>query len=133
MSGAMNFEGLTLFLIYLTLGLAMLAVFTRLYIWITPYDEAADIAKGRMAPAIALAGALIGFTFPLLVASYARSSVMGFIAWGALACFVQLALFWVLYYWLMPRSIDANNTASATCFAASSVCVGLINAASFLP
>jgi putative membrane protein len=132
MWSAMSFEGLKLFAIYLGLSLVMLGVFVRLYIWTTPYHEPTEIAKGKMAPAIALAGAMLGFTFPLLVASFTRSSVVGFLAWGALACFVQLLLFQLLYR-LMPRSIEANNVASATCYAAASVCVGLINAASFLP
>lgn len=127
-----GFEGLKLFALYLGLSLVMLALFVRLYIWSTPYHEPTEIAKGKMAPAIALAGAMIGFTIPLLVASYTRSSVIGFIAWGTLACFVQLILFRVMY-WLMPKSIEANNVASATCFASGSVCVGLMNAASFLP
>ncbi len=130
--GSMSFEGLKLFVLYLGLSLAMLGMFVRLYVWTTPYHEPTEIAKGKMAPAVALAGAMLGFTFPLLVASYTRSSALGFIAWGALACFVQLLLFRVMY-WLMPRSIEANNVASATCFAAASICVGLMNAASFLP
>jgi len=33
-----------------------------------------------MAPAIALAGAMVGFTFPLLVASYTHSNIIGFLA-----------------------------------------------------
>ena len=121
-----------MFVLYLGLSLVMLALFVRLYIWSTPYHEPTEIAKGKMAPAIALAGAMIGFTIPLLVASFTRSSVLGFVAWGALACFVQLILFQVMY-WLMPKSIEANNVASATCYASASVCVGLMNAASFLP
>lgn len=132
MFSAMSFEGLKLFVLYLSLGLVMLGLFVRLYEWTTPYHEPTEIAAGKIAPAIALSGAMLGFTFPLLVASYSRSSVLGFIAWGALACFVQLLLFRVLY-WLMPRSIESNNVASATCFATASICVGLINAASFLP
>jgi len=127
-----GFESLRLFVLYLGLSIAMLALFVRLYIWSTPYHEPTEIAKGKLAPAIALAGAMLGFTIPLLVASYTRSSVVGFLAWGALACFVQLILFRVMY-WLMPRSIEANNVASATCYASASVCVGLMNAASFLP
>jgi putative membrane protein len=128
----MHFEGLKLFILYLGLSLAMMGIFVRLYIWSTPYHEPTEIAKGKLAPAIALAGAMLGFTFPLLVASYTRSSVLGFLAWGALACFVQLILFQLMYR-LMPKSIEANNVASATCFASASVCVGLMNAASFLP
>ena len=132
MFDAINFEGLAQFALYLGLSLVLLALFVRLYIWTTPYHEPTEIAKGKMAPAIALAGAMLGFTFPLLVASYTRSSVTGFLAGGALACLVQLLLFQVLYR-LMPREIEANNVASATCYAAASVCVGLMNAASFLP
>lgn len=128
----MHFEGLKLFALYLGLSLVMLGIFVRLYIWTTPYHEPAEIAQGKLAHAIALSGAMLGFTFPLLVASYTRSGVLGFIAWGALACCVQLLLFRFLY-WLMPSSIESNNTASATCYATASICVGLINAASFLP
>ena len=131
-TSAMSFEGLKLFALYLGLSLVMMAIFVRLYIWTTPYHEPTEIAKGKLAPAIALSGAMLGFTFPLLVASFSRSSVYGFVAWATLACFVQLLLFQVLYR-LMPKSIEANNVASATCYASASVCVGLINAASFLP
>ena len=58
--------GLKLFALYLGLSLAMLAVFVRLYISITPYHEPTEIASGKLAPAIALSGAMLGFTFPLL-------------------------------------------------------------------
>lgn len=129
----MSFQGVYMFCLYLVLGVGLLAVFARLYTWITPYDESVDIAQGKLAPAIALSGALIGFTMPLLVASYTHASVLGFIIWGSLACLVQLLLFWLLAYKLMPRMIETNNPAGATCFAAASFCVGLINAASMLP
>ena len=127
-----DFSGLLLFAIYFATGAAMLAAFTWLYLRVTPYDEAAEISKGHLAPAIALAGAMLGFTFPLLVASYTHSNFLGFLAWGVLASLVQLLAFWVMY-WLLPRVIESNNVAGATCFAAASVCVGLINAASFIP
>lgn len=120
------------FTLYLAAGLVLLAGFTWLYIQITPFSEADDITNGRVAPAIALAGAMMGFTFPLLVASYTRLDLLGFLAWGFLTCLVQLAVFRVMY-WLLPSVIEKNNVAGATCFAAASVCVGLINAASFIP
>jgi len=132
MPNAQDFNGLLLFGVYLLTGIAMLVAFTWLYLRITPYDEAAEISKGNMAPPIALAGAMVGFTFPLLVASYTRSNIVGFLAWGMLSCFVQLLAFRVMY-WLLPRVIESNNVAGATCFAAASVCVGLLNAASFIP
>ena len=123
---------LILFISYTTASLVLLAVFTRLYIWVTPYDEMADISNGRVAPAIALGGAMLGFTFPLLVASYLHSDMLEFLAWGFLACLVQLGVFWLLHG-LLPRVIETNNAAGAICFAAASVCAGLINAASFIP
>src|ERR1700730_18394395 len=132
MSSLFDFQGLILFALYFAAGLAMLAVFTRLYIWVTPYDEAGEISKANLAPAIALAGAMLGFTFPLLVASYTHNNIWGFFAWGAVACAAQLIVFWVLH-WLLPKVIETNNAAGSTCFAAASVCVGLINAASFIP
>ena len=127
-----DFNGLLLFGVYLSTGVAMLVAFTWLYLRITPYDEAAEISKGHMAPAIALAGAMLGFTFPLLAASYTHSNFIGFLAWGVLSCLVQLLAFWIMHG-LLPRVIETNNVAGATCFAAASVCVGLLNAASFIP
>ena len=123
---------LLFFALYLIVGLLLLAAFTWLYIQITPFNEADDIANGRLAPAIALAGAMLGFTFPLLIASYTRLDLLGYMAWGFVTCLVQLAVFRIMY-WLLPSVIEKNNVAGATCFAAASVCVGLLNAASFIP
>jgi putative membrane protein len=131
MQSVQDFSGLLLFALYFATSVSMLGAFTWLYLRVTPYDEATDISKGSLAPAIALAGAMLGFTFPLLVASYTHSNFLGFLAWGVISCLVQLLAFWILY-WLLPRVIETNNVAGATCFAASSVCVGLINAASFI-
>jgi uncharacterized protein DUF350 len=77
-----DFNGLLLFAIYFATGVAMLGAFTWLCLRVTPYDEATEISKGHLAPAVALAGAMLGFTFPLLVASYTHSNFLGFLAWG---------------------------------------------------
>lgn len=124
--------GFMMFLLYIVLSLALLAAFTYAYIQVTPYDEAVDIFEGKLAPAIALAGAMLGFTFPLLVASYTHSEVLWFLGWALIACVVQLGVFAVLHR-LLPRVIETNNVAGATVFAAASICAGLINAASFIP
>jgi len=126
------FTSLLSFAIYLVASLAMLAAFTRLYLWVTPYDEVTDIRAGKMAPAIALSGAILGYTFPILVAAHVQAGFIDFVAWSLLACVVQLCVFWLLY-WLMPRVIESNNPAGALCFATASVCAGLINAGSFVP
>ena len=132
MSLAESLHGIFWFLVYLALSLALLAAFTRLYVRTTPYDEAADISAGKLAPAIALAGAMLGFTFPLLVASYTHSSLIGFIGWSLISCLVQLMVSAAMHR-MLPRAIETNNAAGATCYAAASVCAGLMNAASFIP
>jgi putative membrane protein len=124
--------GILLFILYLFVSLTLLAAFTWAYLNVTPYDEAVDITEGKLAPAIALAGAMLGFTFPLLVASYTHSNFGWFLVWALIACLVQLGVFFALHR-LLPRVIETNNVAGATCFAAASVCAGLINAASFIP
>jgi putative membrane protein len=125
-------EGFALFVSYLALSLVMLAAFTALYIRVTPYDDIKDIAEGKMAPAIALSGAMLGFTFPLIIASYLHAGIPGFVFWGLISCAVQLGVFWFLHRFLPPR-IETNNTAGATCYAAAAICAGLLNAASFIP
>jgi putative membrane protein len=127
-----NLEAFLLFVAYLAAGLALLGVFVRLYLWVTPYDDMKEIHAGQIAPAIALAGAMLGFTFPLLVASYLQSSLGSYVVWSAIACGVQLGVFTLLHR-LMPPMIETNNAAGALCFAMAAVCAGLINAASFIP
>ena len=126
-----TFEGLALFVAYLSAGLVMLAAFTTIYLWITPYDEATEIKAGHLAPAIALCGAMLGFTFPLLVASSVRTGFVDFAGWSIVACVVQVLVFWALHR-ILPRVIETNNPAGALCFATASICAGLLNAASFL-
>ena len=131
MSGLAS-SGIGGFLVYFGFSLALLVAFTMLYVRVTPYDEARDISNGKLAPAVALAGAMLGFTFPLLMASYTHSDLRGFLAWSVISCLTQLGVFWVLYR-VLPNVIEANNVAGASCFATASVCAGLINAASFIP
>ena len=131
MSGLAS-SGIGGFLVYFGFSLALLVAFTMLYVRVTPYDEARDISNGNLAPAVALAGAMLGFTFPLLMASYTHSDLRGFLAWSVISCLTQLGVFWVLYR-VLPNVIEANNVAGASCFATASVCAGLMNAASFIP
>ena len=131
MSGLAS-SGIGGFLVYFGFSLALLVAFTMLYVRVTPYDEARDISNGKLAPAVALAGAMLGFTFPLLMASYTHSDLRGFLAWSVISCLTQLGVFWVLYR-MLPNVIEANNVAGASCFATASVCAGLMNAASFIP
>ena len=127
-----NLQGLMMFAAYFVSSLVLLALFARLYLLTTPYDDMNEIKKGNIAPAIAFAGAMLGFTFPLVVASYLHSAFVEFIVWGIISCLIQLAVF-NAFHRVLPRMIEANNAAVALCFAIAAVCAGLINAASFVP
>jgi putative membrane protein len=125
-------EAFLWFVTYLAFGLALLAVFARLYFVITPHDDMAMIHDGKVAPAVALGGAMLGFTFPLLTASYLHETFFGFLIWATIACLVQLGVFRAIYLF-MPRAIETNNVAGGTVYAFAAVCAGLLNAASFIP
>ncbi len=127
-----DLEAFGFFALYVGLGLGMLLVFTRAYIWMTPYNEAEDIRKGNIAPAVALVGAMLGFTAPLLAASLYGAGWLDYLQWALIACLVQLACFKVLY-WLLPKEIESANGAAALVYAGAAVCVGLINAFSIIP
>jgi putative membrane protein len=125
-------EAFLLFVSYLAASLALLGLFAALYLRMTPYDDIKDIHDGKIAPAIALGGAMLGFTFPLLMASYLQSNYWAFIIWSLIAGAIQLGVF-ALMYRLMPRVIETNNVAGAVIFAVAAACAGLMNAASFIP
>lgn len=120
------------FLLYFCSGVVLLAVFTRIYVWFTPYSEFVEIRAGKKAPAIALGGAMIGYTIPIVAASHAGVDFSEFMLWAVISGIVQLVCFKVLYG-LLPRQIEADNQAVATFFAAASVSIGLINAFSLIP
>lgn len=120
------------FCLYALASLAMLGLFTRIYLWLTPYDEFGQIKEGYAAPAIALSGALLGFTFPLLSISYHGINLLDFLIWGAVAGVMQIVVFKVLY-WAIPMEIERDNSAIAILYASLAICVGLINAFSLIP
>jgi putative membrane protein len=120
------------FLLYAGSGIALLALFTKLYQKWTPYDEFIQMKKGKKAPAFAMGGAMLGFTFPIVSLSYHGVNWVDFIIWSVVAGFVQLVLFKVLYR-VIPMDIDEDNQAIGIFYAFAAICVGLINAFSLIP
>lgn len=120
------------FLMYAFASLAMLGVFARIYLWLTPYDEFAQIKAGYTTPAIAFSGALLGFVFPMLSVSYHGINFVDFLMWSAVAGALQIVLFKILYK-AIPMEIDRDNSAIAILYASVAVCLGLINAFSLIP
>lgn len=120
------------FLLYTFSSLILLGIFGKIYQWLTPYHEHESIKEGKLAPAIALGGALIGFTLPLLSVSYHGVNYVDFMIWAAIAGVLQLILFKALY-WIIPMQIEEDNKAIGLIYAVLAFCVGLINAFSLIP
>ena len=125
-------EALGNFLLYTFSSLVLLGVFGKVYQWLTPYHEHEQIKQGKLAPAIALGGALIGFTFPLLSVSYHGVNYVDFLIWAGVTGLVQIVLFKVLY-WIIPMQIEEDNKAIALIYAVLAFCLGLICAFSLIP
>ena len=120
------------FLLYTFSSLILLGVFGKVYQWLTPYHEYDSIKEGKLAPAIALGGALIGFTLPMLSVSYHGVNYIDFLIWAAVVGVLQIVLFKALY-WIIPMQIEEDNRAIALIYAILAFCVGLISAFSLIP
>src|SRR3954453_23375783 len=115
-----TWEAFLNFCLYAFSSLGLLAVFGRLYLWLTPYDEFAQIKRGSVAPAMALSGALVGFTLPMLSVSYNGVNIIDFLIWSAVAGLVQLILFKIMY-WIIPMQCEEDNKPIALLYAALAV------------
>lgn len=120
------------FLLYTFSSLVLLAIFGKIYQWLTPYHEHEQIKAGKLAPAISLGGALIGFTLPLLSVSYHGVNYVDFLLWAGIVGVLQIILFKGLYY-VIPMQIEEDNKAIALIYAVLAFCVGLISAFSLIP
>lgn len=121
------------FIVAFGLACLFLAVFKRLYQMSTPYDEAQLIGDGNVAAAVALGGAIIGFALPLASALTQTADPLEFTVWAVLAGVVQILSSLVVRRFVvrdMAARIEQGNVASGAYLAATSVGVGLLNAAS---
>lgn len=121
------------FIVAFGLACLFLTVFKWLYQVSTPYDERTLIAANNTAAAVALGGAIIGFALPLASALEVTSGIVEFAAWALLAGVIQIVAALIIRRVVvrdMAQRIEAGNLASATYSAATSIGVGLLNAAS---
>src|SRR4051794_29307328 len=89
-------RGIDDFLIYLAASLILLAVFTAIYIWITPYRELQLIREGNVAAAVSLSGTVLGFAIPLSHAIAQSVNLAEMAMWAVVALVVQLLVFFVV-------------------------------------
>jgi putative membrane protein len=116
------------FLSYLGVSVALLAAFIFIYARATPYKEFALIAHDNLAAAIAFAGAVLGFTAPLVASIYYTQSLGEMCLWAGITCLVQLVVLLALRR--QARRIEDGHVASAVVVATVSFAVGLLNAVS---
>ncbi|KZE18346.1 MULTISPECIES: DUF350 domain-containing protein [Sphingomonas] len=126
-------NGAVHFIVAFGLACLFLTVFKWLYQVSTPYDERALISANNVAAAVALGGAIIGFALPLASALSVTISVVEFTAWALLAGVIQIVAAFIIRRVIvrdMAARIEGGNVASAIYSAATSIGVGLLNAAS---
>lgn len=121
-------DGVIAFISYLGCAIVLLLLFIVIYIRVTPYREFELIAKENSAAAVTLAGAVLGFTFPVVASIYYTRSLLEMAAWAAITCVVQLGVFIVLRS--QASRIEQGNMAAAIMVATFSVAIGLLNAVS---
>ena len=122
------FAAVTAFLAYLGVSVALLVAFTYVYAKATPYREFTLIAHDNIAVALTFAGAVLGFTVPLVASIYYTQSLIEMSLWAAITCLVQLAVLVVLRK--QAERIEQGHVGSAIVVSVMSVAIGLLNAAS---
>ncbi len=126
-----SLTGLPAFAAYFALAVVLLLVFVRLYTWVTPHDEFGLIRANNPAAAIAFAGAIIGFAWPLASAITHSMSLLDCAIWGGIALIVQVLTFFISNAALkqLPQRINQGELAAGIFSAGCSVTVGILNAA----
>lgn len=131
MKTAFYLSGLPNFLAYFGVAILLLLVFAMVYSKLTPHHEFKLISENKPAAAIAFAGSLLGFVLPLYSAISHSVSLIDCVIWGLVAIIVQLITFFCLRLFIkdLSQRIARDEIASGIFVAASSVAVGLLNAA----
>lgn len=126
-----SLAGLPAFAAYFALAIVLLLLFVRLYTWVTPHDEFALIRANNAAAAIAFAGAIIGFAWPLASAITHSMSLLDCAIWGGVALVVQVLTFMISSAALkqLPQRITQGELAAGIFSAGCSITVGMLNAA----
>lgn len=120
---------------HLLTGIAFLAVFLVVYLWVTPHKEITLIRAGNGAAALGLMGAVVGFSIALSRAIEVSSYLYEAAIWAAIALVAQIVAQFAaqLAFPKLYSEIENNNWAAAIVKAGLALAVGLINAACMTP
>ena len=118
---------------YFGISLLFLVIFKFIYKFITPHDEWKLINEEQnTAAAIGFGGAVLGFAIALSGAASNSVSLVDFATWGAVALVAQSLAFALVRFGFMPQiinRIESNEVSAGIMLAATSIAVGLLNAA----
>ena len=128
---AASLAGLPDFVVYLLVALALVALFTWLYMLVTPQRELALIRAGNQAAAVSLGGAILGFAIPLAMSIAQSHDLLDMAIWSVIALVVQLGVFFLCGLLIdhEAKRITEGDMAAASFLAITSVAAGLVNAA----
>jgi putative membrane protein len=126
-----SLNGLPLFLAYMGTAVVLTLIYLVIYMWVTPHQEIKLIRDNNMAAALACAGSLIGFNFPLASAMANSVALMDCVVWGVVALVVQIAIFFLVRLPVpkISERIEKGETASGLWLGAASLAGGVLNAA----
>jgi len=121
------------FSVYFGVSLLFLVIFKFVYKFITPHDEWKLIKEEKnTAAAIGFGGAIVGFAIALSGAASNSVSLVDFATWGLIAFVAQSLAFALVRFGFMRTiivRIEANEISAGIMLAATTIAVGLLNAA----
>ncbi len=125
-------NGLSAFSLYFLISLIALLLFKVVYTLFTPHDEWKLVKEQNNAAACALSGTIIGFSIALGSAASNSVSLIDFAVWAVVALIAQLIAYLVVRLF-MPRisqRIEADELPAGLVLGATSIAIGILNAAS---
>jgi len=128
-----SLAGLGSFIIYFAISIVFLMLFKVIFVRITPYDEWKLVKEEKnTAAAITLSGSILGYALAISGAASNSVNFIDFSIWGVVALLAQMLAYVIVRIGFMPRiaeRIEAGEIPAGLIMAATSVSVGLLNAA----
>ena len=123
--------GLPWFLLYFACGLALMGLFSAIYLRVTPHDELALIRVGNGAAVIGFLGAVLGFSLPLASAAAHSVSLLDFIVWALIGMALQVLAYLVASRTMndLPGRITRGEVPAGAWAGGVALATGLLNAA----
>ncbi|MBR9829197.1 MAG: DUF350 domain-containing protein [Oceanospirillales bacterium] len=124
--------GLSAFSLYFLISLVALLLFKVVYTLFTPHDEWALVKEKNVAAGCALSGAIIGFAIALGSAASNSVSLIDFAVWAVVALLAQLVAYLIVRLFMpkISQRIEADELPAGLVLGATSIAIGIINAAS---